>query len=315
MKIKIILPALLITAISFCVAQERSGLSIGVQYETTSHENPYVFVGGSNAMAPESVTGFSDNTSQFYFPLGYTSYSPKGYSELSTYAFHLLFVGAINLIGSQKQYVYNTDKTYSGDSYADGYTPVFSNSENIGKEYGNFNGNKGLEASFNDLDLFRMVYSGSMKEAIGIPVMLGLQGGIGNLGVHFAQIEEGHEPSDINNDKTGLVNFNDAADLYFGVNTGYVTQIFNGDLAMLLIQYDWYYFIKGVTDNSKLAGHKLTFELTYFPFDYRKKFLKNLFFKAFLKTSVVPYMKDFADKTPTDYSFTKFGIGVNYFIL
>ncbi len=308
-----ILFIILIISTTITTAQERTGVFAGFTYETTSHENPYVFVDGSNAMDPLSVTGFSDNTNHLYFPFGYAAYSDQGYAEFSTYAFHQLFVGALNLLRTN-EYKIGVDKTYSGDSWADGYVPVFNDAGEIGNQYDNFTGNKGLEASFIDMDFLRLVYSGSIKSYAGIPLMLGFQGGIGNFGVHFAQVEEGHEPSEINNDYTGLVNFNEAVDLYFGINTGYVTEIFEDDLAMLLIQYDWYYFIKGTGDEMRLEGNKLTVELTYFPFDYRKKFLKNIFFKGFYKSSTVPYMKDFAEKFPTDYSFSKIGLGVNYFI-
>ncbi|MBL1213951.1 MAG: hypothetical protein HND52_11390 [Ignavibacteriae bacterium] len=309
----IVILFLLWTTIIVC--QERSGLQIGVQYEMTSHTNPYVFVEGTDQLNPISVKGFEDNTSQVYFPFGYVNYSKKGYSEFSTYAFHMLAVGGMNLLSSNKEYVFTTDKTYSGDSYADGYTPVFDNAGSVGAEYKNFNTNKGLEASFEDLDLVRLVYSGSLNKVIGVPLMLGAQGGLGNFGVHFAKVQPGHETTELNNDHTGLVNFNETVDLYFGANVGYVTEIFEGDLAMLLVQYDWYYFIKGVPDNSFFDGNKLTVELSYFPFDYRRKFLKNLFFKAFYKTSSVPYMKTFAEKFETDYTFSKIGIGVNYLIL
>ncbi|MCF8241208.1 MAG: hypothetical protein K9J16_07465 [Melioribacteraceae bacterium] len=308
---------IVLTLFTFTViAQTRSGLMVGVQYESTSHTNPYVFVGGTDPLNPLSVQGFSDNTSHVYFPFGYASYSENGYSEFSSYALHELVVGVMNLLNSNKQYKYSTDKTYSGDSWADGYVPVLDGANSVSQQTNSIaGGNFGLEASFLDMDFLRLAYAGTMQDFLNLPVMLGFQGGVGNFGVHFAKVQEGHEPSEINNDGTGLVNFNEAVDLYFGPSIGYVTQIFPGDLAMLLVQYDWYYFIKGTGDEMRLDGNKLTFELTYFPFDRRKPMLKNLFFKLFYKTSTVPYMKKFADSLPVDYSFSKIGIGVNYFIL
>jgi len=291
--------------------QTRSGVLVGLQYESTSHENPYVHVEGSNSLTPTSVTGYSDNTSHFYFPFGYVNYSKNGFSEFSTYALHMLVVGTMNLMNPNKQYEYTTDKTYSGDSYADGYTPIFDNSDQFSV------GNKGLEASFNDMDLFRMVFASSMEKFLGLPVLIGGQAGLGNFGVHFAGVQEGHEPSDVNNDYVGLVNFNETADLYFGVNTGYATEIMGADLALLTVQYDWYFFIDGVSQTGEervFGGNKLTVELIYFPFDAKEDYLSNLFFKAFYKSSTVPYMKEFAEKFPTNYTFTKIGLGVNYLI-
>lgn len=298
----------------FVTAQTRSGLMIGVQYETTSHTNPYVLVGGTNAAAPNSVTGFSDNTSHFYFPFGFANYSTKGYSEFSTYAFHQLLVGVMNLLNSGKDYKFTTNKTYSGDSWADGYVPVFDNANSVFIQNNNNAINYGLEASFIDMDFLRLAYAGSMKSFLGLPFMLGLQGGVGNFGVHFAKVQEGHEPTELNNDGSGLVNFNETVDLYFGPSLGYVTEIFKGDLAMLLVQYDWYYFIKGSGDENRFDGNRLTVELTYFPFEYESNFLGNMFFKGFYKTSTVPYMKTFAEQIPTDYTFSKIGLGVNYFV-
>jgi len=291
--------------------QTRSGIVVGVQYESTSHQNPYVFVEGNSASSPISVTEYSDNTSHFYIPFGYSVFSKKGFGEVSSYALHMIVVGTMNLISPSKQYEYSTDKTYSGDSYADGYTPIFDDA-------GQFSvGNKGLEASFNDMDLFRFAFAGSMEEYISLPILLGGQGGLGNFGVHFAAIQEGHEPSEANNDYVGLVNFNETADLYFGVNTGYASEIIGGDLVILSVQYDWYFFIDGVDqigDERKMEGSKLTVELTYFPFDHQSEYLKNMFIKAFYKSSDVPYMKQFAESIPTNYTFTKIGLGINYLI-
>lgn len=298
------------------VAQTRSGLMVGVQYEATSHTNPYVYVGGNDPLNPQSVKGYSDNTSHFYFPFGYVNYSKKGYSEFSTYAFHLLFVGVLNLINPNKEYKYTTNKTYSGDSWADGYSPVLDEADGVYHEYNPYATDHGLEASYVDMDFLRLAFSGNIDEWIGVPLMIGAQGGIGNFGVHFAKVMDGHEPTELNNDKNGLVNFNETVDLYFGPSIGYVTEIMDDDLAMIQLQYDFYYFIKGTgNDEYRLDGNRFTAELTYFPFDYRQSIWKNLFFKVFYKTSTVPYMKDFADKMPTNYTYSKIGIGINYLIL
>lgn len=310
MKKYIILIIVMLTVNSF--SQTRSGLAMGFQYELTSHTNPYVKV--ENGV----VQDFEDNTNYLYFPFAYSNYSKKGYSELSTNAFHLLFVGALNLLNPNKEYVYTTDKTYSGDSYADGYVPTFNDFESNTSQYWGVNPQEGIEASFSDTDLLRLAYAGSMEQSfIGLPIMIGFQGGVGQMGVHFAKVQEGHEPSSgapISN----IESFNDATDLYFGPSIGYVTELLGNDLAMLLVQYDWYYFIKGIDESGEdmmLNGNKLTFELTYFPFDYRESFLKNIHFKLIYKTSTVPFMKKFAETTPTSYDFTKIGLSVNYFVL
>jgi hypothetical protein len=286
---------------------------LGIQYELTSHTNPYVDVG------IDAVNqGFEDKTSFFYFPFAHSSYSKHAFSEFSTNAFHLLFKGALNLINPNKEYKYTTDKTYSGDSYADGYVPIFDDFEKNTSEYWSVNPHEGIEASFSDTDLLRFAYAASMAESvIGLPIMLGFQGGVGQMGIHFAKVREGHEPSSLNNGAIGITSFNDATDLYFGPSIGYVTEVLGNDLAMLLVQYDWYYFIKGIDDSGEdrmLNGNKLTLELTYFPFDIRDKYLDNLFFKFIYKTSTVPYMKGFSDKISVDYEFTKIGFGINYFI-
>ena len=309
MKKYIILILAMLTVNSF--SQTRSGLAMGFQYELTSHTNPYVKV--ENGV----VQGFEDNTNFLYFPFSYSNYSKNGFSELSTNAFHLLFVGALNLLNPNKQYEYTTDKTYSGDSYADGYVPIFNDFESNTSEFWNLNPQEGIEASFSDTDLLKLAYAGSMGKSIGVPVMIGFQGGVGQMGVHFAKVREGSEPSDVNAGAIDVESFNDATDLYFGPSIGYVTELFGNDLAMLIVQYDWYYFIKGIDDSGEdmmLNGNKLTFEFTYFPFDYRESFLKNLHFKFIYKTSSVPFMKKFAETTPTDYDFTKIGLSINYFV-
>ena len=301
----------------FCTtlkAQERSGIYLGVNYYSASHTNPYVYVTG-NELNPTSVQGFDDKTSQFYIPFGYASYSKEGFSEFSSYALHFLVVGALNLINPNKEYTITTDHTYSGDSWADGYVPVFDDISQT-SQYWNYGTNKALEASYVENDLFRFAFAtNKLTESIDMPVIAGVQGGVGGLGVHFAEVEKDHEPGDVNNDHSGLVNFNDAVDLYFGANIGYTTELTGHDLALVSVQYDWHYFIKGVSDNSQLKGNRLTVEVTYFPFDVRKGFLKNLFLKAFYKHNSIPYMKKFAEKIETTYTNTTLGLGVSYFIL
>jgi hypothetical protein len=309
------LAALMLIISTIFFAQERSGLYVGVNYNVNTYTNPYVYVTG-NQLEPTSVSGFEDNSTNFYFPCGYATYSKAGYSEFSTSAFHYLFVGALNLLNPNKEYTITTDHTYSGDSYADGYVPVLNNVTQNTSQYWNFGNNQGLEASFAEIDLFRMVYSGNFGESLlGLPFMAGFQGGVGNFGVHFARVQEGAEPGDANNDGTGLVNFNDAVDLYFGANVGYVTEIMGDDLAMLVLQYDWHFFIKGVGTETQLKGNRITLELTYFPFGEDEGFLSNLFFKGFYKHNSVPYMKKFADTISTDFSNSSVGIGVSYFLL
>ena len=311
MKKYIIILILTLSIISTS-AQTRSGLAVGFQYETTSHTNPYVKIDNG------TFQSFEDKTNFLYFPFNYGNYSKNGFSELSTNAFHLLLVGAVNLISPSKEYVISTDRTYSGDSYADGYIPIFDDFEAQTKQYWGTNSQEGIEASFNDTYLLRYIFAGSLKNTmLGLPVLFGIQGEVGQMGVHFSKVRDGHEPSPIKS-AGSVTGFNDGTVLTFGANTGYVTELLGNDLAIFSIQYDWYYFIKGVSESGEermLNGNKLTFELTYFPFDNRQEYLNNLHFKFLYKTSTVPYMKEFSDTTPIDYEFTKIGLSINYFIL
>lgn len=284
------------------LAQSRSGLAVGYEYFTSSHTNPYV-----NIDINGNITSYTDVANHYYFPFGWFAYSKKQYAEVSTNAWHLLFVGILNMINPNKTQVVSLDHTYSGDSYADGYVPIFN-------DFGKNTGLTNIEASITDQDLLRFVMSGTTAD--WLPVMFGVQGGVGKLGVHTSKIEEDHEPSDVEYKTYGLATFNDGTDLYFGVNTGFVTSILNDDLALLSIQYDWYYFIKGTyKDEYQMNGNRLTFELTYFPFNSNSGWLSNLHFKGYYKTTKVPFMRDFSEKYNVDWEYSKIGLSVNYFIL
>lgn len=303
--------------IVFCVsvnAQQRSGVYLGIDFFSGSHTNPYVSYSGSE-INPTSFKGYSDNTTQFYVPFGYATYSKDGFGEFSSYAMHFLVVGAVNLLNPNKEYKFSTDKTYIGDSYADGYVPVFGDVDQTSSLW-NYGPGKGLEASYTETDLFRFVFAtNELTSTIKMPFMIGAQGGVGGFGVHFAKVQEGHEPSDVNSDGPGLVNFNDAVDLYFGANIGYGTEIMGEDLALVSLQYDWHYFIKGVEDDSQLKGNRITVELTYFPFSSESGFLSNIFFKGYYRHNSIPYMKKFAESIETTYTNTIVGLGVSYFLL
>lgn len=312
----IVLTLLLITSVIFSQDDIRSGVYLGAEYQMASHTNPYVYYEGSE-LEPTSYKGFEDKTSQLYFPFGYSVYSPKGYSEFSTSAAHYLLVGAGNLINPNKEYEFNQDHAYKGDSYADGYVPVFDDFAENTSEYWNLPSGKGIEASYSEVDLFRIIYSGAfLTDLIDLPFLIGVQGGVGNIGVHFARVEEGHEPSDAADDGPGLTAFNELVDLYYGVNVGYATPFTGKDLMVVTVQYDFYYFIKGtVNDEYVHDGNRLTIDAAYFPFENDGSVLGNLFFKVFYKTSTIPYLKKFNEKMPIDYSNSTFGLGVNLYLL
>lgn len=285
-------------------SQDRSGLLMGLDFTSTNHTNPYVFVEGTNAYEPEGVKGFKDKTSHFFLPFGYVSYSKAGYGEMTTNAWHLLAVGAYNLMVGNSEYHSPTEGVFHGESYANNFSPVFSDNDF----------DETFEVSFIDTDLFNFVFSGSMAEYIILPITVGFQGSLGNFGVQFANIRKNSEPGNANNDYVGLVNFNKTVHFTYGLNLGYVTSIINDDLAMVLVKYDKYYFIKGVGKEYQGKGNRLQVELTYFPFGEDSPSLSALGFKATYRKSTVPYMKHFSKVIPTDYSFTKIGFGLHYIL-
>ncbi|GJQ61871.1 MAG: hypothetical protein SCALA702_09240 [Melioribacteraceae bacterium] len=300
-----------ISSLSIAQRNTRWGLLLGVEMQSTSHTNPYVVYQGTE-YAPTSYQGFEDNTTHFYFPFGYYAYNEDFYTEFSTSAAHLLIVGIANLLNPNKEYKYTTDKVYIGDSYADGYIPVFNDFEqNTSSEWGLGNG-QGIEASYNEQELFRLAFSGSLKEYY-VPISAGVQGGIGKIGVHFANVQEGHEPSPANTDGPGLTNFNDFTHLSYGVNIGKGISITGKDLLYVLAYYDWFYFMDGV-DEAQGGGNRLTIEATYFPFE-NGTFLGNLSFKGYYKNISIPFMKNFNEVLPVDYSNSTIGLGVNLFLL
>jgi|GEM_PF-2305912 len=291
----------------------RSGLQMGVELRSGTHTNPYVHYSGSE-LVPTNLIGFEDVTTQVYFPFAWSVYSKDGFSEFSTSAGHLLIVGIANLLNSNKEYKFTTDKAYAGDSYADGYVPVFGDFEANTSQYWGTAPNKGIEASYGESDLFRFIYaSNAFTESIKLPVLVGFQGGIGQIGVHFANVQEGSSPTEANTDGPGLTNFNDLTDLYYGANLGFASSITGTDLAVLSVQYDWFYFIKGVEEN-RGGGSRLTIEATYFPFE-NEGILGDLFFKAYYKSTTIPYMKKFNEIMPVDYKNSIIGLGVNLFLL
>jgi len=295
---------------SLIYSQERSGLMVGLNFLTTSHENPYVYFSGSETN-PQNFKGFSDNTTQLYIPFGYVNYSKDSYSEVSSAALHFLVLGGINLLNPNKAYKASTNKTFTGDSYADGYIPVFSDFLDNTGALGTAESTRVIEASYSEIDLVRAVFSSRFIKQL--PVMFGAQGGIGKFGVHFSWVKDGSSPTPANTDGPGVVNFNDGTDLYFGVNTGAVVELGRMQLLHFSLQYDWHYFIDGV-EKAQVNGNRITLEASYFPFPDRT-FWGNLFFKAFYKHNNVPYMKKFADAQPVDYSNSTFGLGIQLIIL
>lgn len=313
MKYFLTIMILLLISATFLSGQRgtRSGLLLGVEMQMTNHTNPYVVYEGTE-YAPTSYRGFEDNTTHFYFPFGYYVYNEDLYGEFSTSSAHLLIVGIANLLNPNKEYKYTTDKVYIGDSYADGYIPVFEDFEqNTSSEWG-VNSGQGIEASYNEQELFRLAMSGTLEDYY-LPFSAGVQGGIGKIGVHFANVQEGHEPSPANTDGPGLTNFNDFTHLSYGVNVGKGLSITGKDLLYVLAYYDWFYFMDG-TEEPQGGGNRLTIEATYFPFEERT-FLGNVSFKAYYKNITIPYLKNFSKVLPVDYSNSTIGLGVNLFLL
>lgn len=244
----------ILTFTSLVYSQERSGIMVGLNFLTTSHENPYVYFSGSETN-PQNFKGFGDNTTQFYIPFGYVNYSKNSYSEFSSAALHFLVLGGINLLNPNKEYKFSTDRTFLGDSYADGYIPVFSNFLNNTGPLGTEENGRVIEASYSEIDLLRFVFSSRFIKQL--PVMFGAQGGIGKFGVHFSWVKDGASPTPANTDGPGVVNFNDGTDLYFGINAGTAIELGKMQLLHFLLQYDWHYFIDGV-EKAQVNGNRIT---------------------------------------------------------
>ena len=306
LSIVLILPSLIMAGDNL-----RDGLVMGIDFQTTNYINPYVSYEGQ-PYEPRNLITYNDKSSFVYFPFGWASYSDQGFGEFSTYAGHLLITGLLNLISPNKEYKYTTDKVYTGDSWADGYVPVFDEFGNQTSDKWPLTPGEGLEGSYAEMDFLRLVFSGRVFRSF--PLTLGGQGGIGSFGVNFAKVREGSEPSLINNDGPGVVNFNKLVDLYYGLNVGWAQELFGGQLVILNAQYDWHFFLKDDNnDEYRREGNRIRVELNWFPFSTDSA-LENIIFNAYYIQNKVPYFKKFNKYIPVTFENKTIAFSIRYLL-
>ncbi len=292
--------------------ETRKGAIVGIDFQTSSYINPYVSFEGQR-YEPRNLITYNDKSSFIYFPFGAGFYNRYGFSEFRTYAGHLLIRGLLNLISPNKQYKFTTDKVYEGDSYADDYIPVFDEFGNQTSDKWELQPGEGLEGSYLEMDFLRIVFSGRIFESF--PLTMGAQGGIGNFGVKFAKIRKDHEPVVVDNDGPGVVNFNERADLYYGLNIGWAQELFGDQLLILNAQYDWHFFLKDDNSNeNERKGNRIRLEVNWFPFS-RDSALGNIIFNAYYIQNKVPYLKEFNKYIPVTFENKTFAVSIRYLMI
>lgn len=267
--------AFVLALAAHAVAEPVSGLMIGADYNMVSATDPYVSFSGSS-VNPTNLQGFSDSTSYIYFPFGYGAYSERGYVELSTYALNMLLGYIAGVLTGHSTY----EQYFQGDQNTIFDTRLESDKNMF----------------FVDQDLARLVFSGAFIDKL--PLLAGVQLGLGNRGIHPVSGSTGQGP--------GVVAFDDDSAVYAGLNLGVSLNLL-GILVQGLASYDWYYLLhSGVGD-----GNTTTFEVHLLPFfgsDVGRGFVA----KATYRLGSFDYLKDFATIKPTKYTYSMLTFGVGW---
>jgi len=267
--------SLFILAILPSIGADQEGLMLGIDYHMTKLQNPYVSYSGS-ITSPAGLQEFQDSANYLFFPFGWKSFSEVAQVEVSTYGVNYI----LGLVGGLLSGKSSSDQDIRGENP----TILDGHLENDPEKY------------FIDQDLLR--FAASITVIDGLPIFLGVQGGLGNRGI---------DPpgSGSTGEGPGLVGFDDDAVVYGGANAGLGIQV-AGLLIHGIAYYDWYYLLsKESTD-----GNTLTVDVNVLPFYSQESVLGGLYIKGSYRYGSFGYYKQFSELLPVDYSYSTFTLGV-----